>query len=118
MTPAARRGMRAQELPIVGGLPDAPGILAVMNLHPGIGLHLRALADALLVDPFPGTTLSRGERELLATAVSLQNGCFFCADSHAAFATELLRRERGTEAAGIVERNLWGGTCERWRQAR
>jgi uncharacterized peroxidase-related enzyme len=85
------RRARAAEAPIVGSLPDAPGILAAMQLAPGLALHLRGLADALLVHDFPGVTMSRSDRELLATAVSEGNDCFYCMDSHGAFAGELLR---------------------------
>ena len=91
------RRARSAEQPVVGGLPEVPGIVVAMRLAPGLSEHLKGLADALLVEPFPGSTLSRGERELIATAVSAGNDCFYCMDSHGAFASELLRRE---EAAG------------------
>src|SRR5574338_568630 len=84
------RMARAQEEPIVGGLPDVPGILAAIRLTPGLGRHLRGLADELLVHDYPGATLTRAEREMLATAVSAANDCFFCMDSHAEHATALL----------------------------
>ena len=74
----------ARSRPIVGGLPDVPGIGAAMRLTPNLGLHLRGLADELLVHDFPGATITRGEREMLATAVSAGNDCFFCMDSHGA----------------------------------
>ena len=86
------RLQRARQAPIVGSLPDAPGIVAAIQLTPGLGRHLRGLADELLVHDFPGATISRGERELLATAVSAGNDCFYCMDSHGAFATALLER--------------------------
>ena len=76
----------------MAGLPDAPGIQAAIRLTPGLGVHLRGLADELLVRDFPGTTLGRAERELLATAVSAANDCFFCMDSHGAHAGALIRR--------------------------
>ena len=47
---------RAQQTPVVGGLPDAPGILAAMSLTPGLGTHLRGLADEVLVHDYPGAT--------------------------------------------------------------
>lgn len=81
---------RSQEEPIVGGLPDAPGILTALRLTPNLGIHLRGLADELLVNDFPGATLVRAQREMLATAVSAGNDCFYCMDSHGAFATALL----------------------------
>lgn len=100
------RRARANEAPIVDGLPDAPGIVAAMKLTPSLERHLRGLADALLVEDFPGATISRGERELLATAVSAGNDCFFCMDSHGAHALELLRREQpevdGGPAAAVA----------------
>jgi len=74
-----------------------------MQLSPGLGLHLRALADVLLVEDFPGSTLRRSERELIATAVSATNGCFFCMDTHGAFAAELLRREGYDQTRDMVE---------------
>jgi AhpD family alkylhydroperoxidase len=83
---------RAQEQPIVGGLPDVPGIGAALRLTPELGVHLRGLADELLVNAFPGATISRAEREMLATAVSASNDCFFCMDSHAAHAAAVLAR--------------------------
>ena len=70
------RLLRAQQEPIVGGLPDVPGIGVAMRLTPGLGVHLRGLADELLVHDFPGATLQRAEREMLATAVSAANDCF------------------------------------------
>ena len=35
------RQARAQEEPIVGGLPDVPGIGTAIRLTPGLGVHLR-----------------------------------------------------------------------------
>ena len=93
---------RAEETPIIGGLPDFPGILATMKISPAIRSHLAGLADELLVNPFPGATLTRSERELLATGVSAGNRCVYCADTHGAFATELLRREKIARAGEIV----------------
>jgi AhpD family alkylhydroperoxidase len=81
---------RSHEEPIVGGLPDVPGILTALRLTPNLGIHLRGLTDELLVNDFPAATLVRAEREMLATAVSAANDCFFCMDSHAAHATALL----------------------------
>ena len=72
-----------------------PGIGVAMRLTPGLGVHLRGLADELLVKDFPGATIQRHEREMLATAVSAANDCFFCMDSHAAHAGALLERENG-----------------------
>ena len=94
---------RAQEEPIVGSLPDVPGIGVAMRLTPGLGVHLRGLADELLVHDFPGATLQRYEREMLATAVSAANDCFFCMDSHGAFANALLEKSGAVEHAPLID---------------
>jgi uncharacterized peroxidase-related enzyme len=94
---------RAQEEPIVGSLPDVPGIGVAMRLTPGLGIHLRGLADEVLVNDYPGATLRRHEREMLATAVSAANDCFFCMDSHGAFAAALLERESVTHLEPLID---------------
>jgi uncharacterized peroxidase-related enzyme len=103
MTRDEGRFERASQGPIVGGLPDAPGILVAMSLTPGLGAHLRGLADELLVHDFPGATLKRAEREMIATVTSAGNDCFYCMDSHAAFATELLERDGDTVRMPLVD---------------
>ena len=107
----AERLERSQEEPIVGGLPDAPGILTALRLTPGLGIHLRGLADELLVNDFPGATLQRAQREVLATAVSAANDCFYCMDSHGAFATALIERSGAAELVPIVD-EIKGGSSE------
>ncbi len=97
------RLLRSRQQPLVGGLPDAPGILAAIRLTPGLGVHLRGLADELLVNDHPGATISRSDREMLATAVSAANDCFYCMDSHGAFASAVLEREGNPELVPLVE---------------
>jgi uncharacterized peroxidase-related enzyme len=97
------RMARSQQQVLVGGLPEVPGILAAIRLTPGLGVHLRGLADELLVNDFPGTTLERAEREMIATAVSAGNDCFYCMDSHGAFATALLEANGATERIGLID---------------
>ena len=97
------RQQRAQEQPIVGSLPDVPGIGVAMRLTPQIGVHLRGLADQALVEPYPGATITRAQREMLATAVSAANDCFFCMDSHAAHATAVMEREGGLEQVALLD---------------
>ena len=101
---------RSQEEPIVGGLPEVPGIGAAMRLTPGLGIHLRGLADELLVNDFPGATLTRAEREMIATAVSAANDCFFCMDSHAAHATALLEGSGATELVPLLDQIKLGSS--------
>jgi uncharacterized peroxidase-related enzyme len=94
---------RSEQGPIVGGLPDVPGILAAIRLTPGLGVHLRGLADELLVNDFPGATIVRHEREMLATAVSAANDCFYCMDSHGAFAGALIERSGATDLLPLID---------------
>jgi uncharacterized peroxidase-related enzyme len=103
MTRQEERLIRSQEEPIVRGLPDAPGILTALRLTPGLGLHLRGLADELLVNDFPGATIVRHEREMLATAVSAANDCFYCMDSHGAFANALLEVDGVADLAPLLD---------------
>ena len=99
MTREAERLERAAEEPIVGSLPDVPGIGVAMRLKPELGAALRALADQLLVEDYPGATISRFEREMLATATSAANNCFFCMDSHGEHAMALLDGDDGAASA-------------------
>jgi uncharacterized peroxidase-related enzyme len=108
MTRDDERIQRAAQPPLVNGLPDAPGITAAMGLTPGLGVHLRGLADEVLVHDYPGATLRRAEREMIATVVSAGNDCFYCMDSHAAFATELLARDGDAARAPLVDELLVG----------
>lgn len=63
-----------------------PGIRSLVMFRPETGQHLYELAQVLLRDESP---LTPAERELIATHVSTQNHCVFCANSHAAAAREL-----------------------------
>lgn len=94
---------RSQQEPIVGSLPEVPGILTALRLTPALGVHLRGLADELLVDDFEGATISRPQREMLATAVSAANDCFYCMDSHGAFASALLERTGAADLVPLVD---------------
>jgi len=103
MAREAERIARSQEDPIVGSLPEVPGIRAAIQLTPAIGNHLLGLADALLVDDYPGATIDRAEREMLAEAVSAANDCFFCMDSHGAHAAAILEKNGATQLLPLVD---------------
>jgi len=60
-----------------------PGIIAGYAYRPETAKPMRELADILL---FQQNSLSPGERELIATYVSSENGCQFCQLSHGAVA--------------------------------
>jgi uncharacterized peroxidase-related enzyme len=66
---------------------NAPGITALFLYRPETARPLSELAEVLLRGP---STLSRGERELIAAYVSSLNNCKFCTSSHAAFAAAQL----------------------------
>lgn len=70
-------------MPHIALPPSLPGILSLFAYRPEAAGPLNALAETLLRGP---SSLSRGERELIAAFVSRQNECVFCNASHAAFA--------------------------------
>jgi uncharacterized peroxidase-related enzyme len=71
--------------------PNVPGIAALFAARPDTGKPLQLLAETLLRGPFAeGSTLTRGDRELIAAVVSTRNECKFCSMAHAAFAAAQL----------------------------
>jgi uncharacterized peroxidase-related enzyme len=67
------------------GLPEGvPGIGAGFAFRPETAKPMRELAHILLHEL---STLTAGERELIATYVSSQNDCYFCQTSHGAAAS-------------------------------
>ncbi|MFB9252592.1 carboxymuconolactone decarboxylase family protein [Sphaerisporangium melleum] len=62
---------------------DEPGIRGLFRFRPEAALPLNALSEVLLCGD---STLTRGERELIAAYVSALNQCRFCFYTHAAFA--------------------------------
>ena len=60
-----------------------PGIRGPLTAYPETSAPLLALAQSVLRGNSP---LSPAEREMLAVAVSVENGCLFCSRSHAAAA--------------------------------
>ncbi len=67
---------------------DLPGIRGLMAYRPETEAPLNFLAETLLRDD--NNTLSRGQRELIATYVSYLNDCFFCQNVHGAIAGHYL----------------------------
>jgi len=65
-----------------------PGISGLMVYRPETAKPLNELAQALLAAP---STLTPGERELIATYVSAQNDCYYCQNIHGAIAAHHLR---------------------------
>src|SRR5258705_11830251 len=70
-------------------LPEGlPGIRGPMAFRPETSKPLNELAEILLRSD---NTLSRGERELIATYVSSLNDCFFCQNVHGGLAQHYLQ---------------------------
>lgn len=78
-------------MPRIPSPPQVPGIVGLFASRPDTAKPLQLLAETLLRGPFAeGSTLTRGDRELIATVVSTRNECVFCSMSHAAFAAAQL----------------------------
>lgn len=60
-----------------------PGIVGLLDYRPEIATPLLLLAETLLRGP---SSLSSGEREIIASSVSYWNECHFCHTSHGAAA--------------------------------
>ena len=66
---------------------DYPGIRGLMAFRPDTAGPLGVLANTLL---YADNSLTRGERELIATHVSYLNDCIYCHTSHGATACQYL----------------------------
>jgi uncharacterized peroxidase-related enzyme len=70
-------------------LPEGlPGIRGPMAFRPETAKPLNELAEVLLRSD---NSLTRGERELIATYVSALNDCFFCQNAHGGLAQHYLQ---------------------------
>jgi uncharacterized peroxidase-related enzyme len=84
-------------------LPEGlPGIISGFAYRTETAKPLRELAEVLLRGP---STLSKGEREMIATFVSSRNDCFFCQASHRAAAAHHL--DRNYDLVDAVTRDTW-----------
>ncbi|MBL0743482.1 carboxymuconolactone decarboxylase family protein [Chryseolinea lacunae] len=68
--------------------PQLPGIRGPMAFRPETARPLNELAEVLLRSD---NSLSRGDRELIATYVSSLNDCFFCQNAHGGLAQHYLQ---------------------------
>jgi uncharacterized peroxidase-related enzyme len=66
---------------------ELPGIIGLMNFRPETEKPLNDLAEVLLRGD---STLTRGEREIIASYVSHKNDCHFCHTTHGAVAAHHL----------------------------
>jgi uncharacterized peroxidase-related enzyme len=67
-----------------------PGITGLLEYRKDTAAPIRELTQLLLRGP---STLTEGERELIATIVSHRNNCTFCTAAHTAAANALLGEE-------------------------
>ncbi len=77
-----------------------PGITGLLEYSKETAQPIRELTQILLRGP---STLTEGERELIATVVSYRNQCKFCATAHTAAADILLGEK---ETAEKVKQNI------------
>lgn len=75
---------------------DMPGIRGLMAYRPQTALPINQLVEVLLQGP---STLSKGEREMIATRVSTLNECKFCSSIHGAIA----RAHMGDDASIVAK---------------
>jgi uncharacterized peroxidase-related enzyme len=61
---------------------DVPGILKCFATHPPLLRHMMDFSESLI---FSEGHLTRRHKEMIATLVSVENDCPYCADSHAFF---------------------------------
>jgi len=67
---------------------ELPGIVGLLDYRPETGKPLTDLAEILLRGP---SSLTSGEREIIAASVSYWNQCHFCHTSHGAAAAAHLK---------------------------
>ena len=92
-------------MPHIALPPNKPGMVALGAYRPDIYSRLGSLANLLLHQEHSGSTLSPGERELIATYVSSLNGSNYCQAAHGSIAAAHLQDSKLVED---VKRNFEG----------
>jgi uncharacterized peroxidase-related enzyme len=77
-------------MPYINLPKDLPGIRGPLAFRPETAKYLNDLAEVLLRSD---NSLTRGERELIATYVSSLNDCFFCQHAHGSLAQYYLQHD-------------------------
>jgi uncharacterized peroxidase-related enzyme len=79
-------------MPHINLPPNIPGVVGPMVFSPETARPLNSLVDVLLRDNalLPDSTISAGERELIAAFTSARNDCYFCQTIHGAVASHRL----------------------------
>jgi AhpD family alkylhydroperoxidase len=86
---------------------EEPGIRGLLRYRPETGRPISELAEVLLRGP---STLTRGERELIAAQVSALNECQYCTASHAATAAAVQRSGRDVTDDLVAQARAAGAT--------
>lgn len=87
-------------MPFISVEQHLPGITGLLEYRKDSAQPIRELTQLLLRGP---SSLTQGERELIATIVSHRNGCRFCTSAHTA-AVDMLLGER--ETCEIVKEDI------------
>ena len=90
-----RTALKQSKMPHIPLEDHLPGITGLLEYRKDSAEPIRELTQLLLRGP---STLSEGERELIATLVSHGNECKFCTTAHTAAADKLLGECRTAEA--------------------
>ncbi|MCU0385637.1 MAG: carboxymuconolactone decarboxylase family protein [Flavihumibacter sp.] len=91
---------------------ELPGIRGLMAYSPATAKVLNELAEQLLRNE--ENSLTRGERELIATYISYKNDCFFCQNVHGALAGYYLQLDsKGID--GIKENTVSAPISEKMK---
>lgn len=93
--PATERNMVNETTPHIPLEEHLPGITGLLEYRKDTAQPIRELTEVLLRGP---STLTRGERELIATVVSRGNECTFCTMAHTAAADRLLGESHSSAA--------------------
>jgi uncharacterized peroxidase-related enzyme len=88
---------RRGKVPHISVPEELPGIMGLLAFKPETAATVTAFTQQLLRGP---SSLSPGEREMIAAAVSHRNECRFCTMSHTA-AAEQVTGDRGLVAAAV-----------------
>lgn len=88
------KGSQSTNMPHIALPPNKPGMIALAAYRPDVYSRLASLVDLLLHQEHPDSTLSLGERELIATYVSSLNDCNYCQAAHGGIASAHLHNPK------------------------
>lgn len=95
-------------MPYISLKENLPGITGLLEYRLDTALPIRQLTHILLRGE---STLTEGERELIATIVSNGNECQFCTAAHTAAANQYLDPVVAPYKGKVVYLDVWGTWC-------